>query len=78
MCLCLRSRRHNASRSVETLPKRKEVGMTILMVLTSHDMLGNTGRKTGFWLEELAGPHYTFKDAGAEIEFMRELRILVS
>jgi putative intracellular protease/amidase len=52
--------------------------MTILMVLTSHDMLGNTGRKTGFWLEELAGPHYTFKDAGAEIEFMRELRILVS
>ncbi len=41
--------------------------MKILMVLTSHDTLGNTGKKTGFWLEELAGPYYTFKDAGAEI-----------
>jgi putative intracellular protease/amidase len=37
------------------------------MVLTSHDQLGNTGRKTGFWLEEFAAPYYTFKDAGAEI-----------
>jgi putative intracellular protease/amidase len=37
------------------------------MVLTSHDQLGNTGRKTGFWLEELAAPYYTFKDAGADI-----------
>lgn len=41
--------------------------MKVLIVLTSHDMLGNTGRKTGFWLEELAAPYYTFKDAGAEI-----------
>jgi putative intracellular protease/amidase len=41
--------------------------MKILMVLTSHDKLGNTGRKTGFWLEEFAAPYYTFKDAGAEI-----------
>jgi putative intracellular protease/amidase len=41
--------------------------MKILMVLTSHDQLGNTGRKTGFWLEELAAPYYTFHDAGAEI-----------
>jgi putative intracellular protease/amidase len=41
--------------------------MKILMVLTSHDQLGNTGRKTGFWLEELAAPYYAFKDAGAEI-----------
>ena len=41
--------------------------MKILMVLTSHDQLGNTGRKTGFWLEELAAPYYVFKDAGAEI-----------
>jgi len=39
----------------------------ILMVLTSHDKLGNTGRKTGFWLEEFAAPYFTFKDAGAEI-----------
>lgn len=41
--------------------------MKILMVLTSHDQLGNTGRKTGFWLEELAAPFYAFKDAGAQI-----------
>jgi putative intracellular protease/amidase len=41
--------------------------MKILMVLTSHDTLGNTGRKTGFWLEELAAPYFTFKDAGVEI-----------
>lgn len=41
--------------------------MKILMVLTSHDQLGNTGKKTGFWLEELAAPYYVFKDAGAEI-----------
>jgi putative intracellular protease/amidase len=41
--------------------------MKILMVITSHDKLGDTGRKTGFWLEELAAPFYVFKDAGAEI-----------
>jgi len=41
--------------------------MKVLMVLTSHDQLGNTGRKTGFWLEELAAPYYMFKDAGAQI-----------
>jgi putative intracellular protease/amidase len=41
--------------------------MKILMVLTSHDQLGNTGKKTGFWLEEFASPFYVFKDAGAEI-----------
>ena len=41
--------------------------MKILMVLTSHDQLGDTGRKTGFWLEEFAAPYYVFKDAGADI-----------
>ncbi|WP_033295494.1 type 1 glutamine amidotransferase domain-containing protein [Amycolatopsis jejuensis] len=41
--------------------------MKVLIVLTSHDELGNTGRKTGFWLEELAAPYYRLKDAGAEI-----------
>ena len=41
--------------------------MKILMVLTSHDQLGNTGKKTGFWLEEFAAPYYVFQDAGAEI-----------
>jgi putative intracellular protease/amidase len=37
------------------------------MVLTSHDQLGDTGRKTGFWLEELAAPYYVFRDAGVDI-----------
>jgi putative intracellular protease/amidase len=37
------------------------------MVLTSHDKLGDTGKKTGFWLEEFAAPYYTFLDAGAEV-----------
>jgi putative intracellular protease/amidase len=41
--------------------------MKVLMVLTSHDKLGNSGRKTGFWYEEFAGPYYTFKDVGAAI-----------
>ena len=41
--------------------------MKILMVLTSHDQLGNSGEKTGFWLEEFAAPYYVFKDAGADI-----------
>ena len=41
--------------------------MKILMVLTSHDKLGDTGNKTGFWLEEFAAPYYVFKDAGADI-----------
>ncbi|MBC7521063.1 MAG: type 1 glutamine amidotransferase domain-containing protein [Sandarakinorhabdus sp.] len=39
--------------------------MQILIVLTSHDRLGETGKPTGFWLEELAAPYYVFKDAGA-------------
>src|SRR5512141_400721 len=41
--------------------------MKILIVLTSHDQLGDTGKKTGFWLEEFAAPYYVFKDAGATI-----------
>jgi putative intracellular protease/amidase len=41
--------------------------MKVLMVLTSHDQLGDTGRETGFWLEELAAPYFVFKDAGAQI-----------
>ncbi len=41
--------------------------MKILFVLTSHDKLGDTGKKTGFWLEEFAAPYYTFIDAGAEV-----------
>ena len=41
--------------------------MKILMVLTSHDQLGNTGKETGFWLEEFAAPYYLLKDAGAAV-----------
>jgi putative intracellular protease/amidase len=43
------------------------VNVKVLIVLTSHDQLGTTGRKTGFWLEELAAPYYRFADAGADI-----------
>lgn len=41
--------------------------MKILFVLTSHDQLGDTGKKTGFWIEEFAGPYYTLLDKGSEI-----------
>ena len=41
--------------------------MKILMVLTSHDVLGSTGRKTGFWLEEFAAPYFVFRDAGIDL-----------
>jgi putative intracellular protease/amidase len=41
--------------------------MKIVMVLTSHNQLGNTGRKTGFWLEEFAAPYFVFRDAGVEL-----------
>jgi putative intracellular protease/amidase len=45
----------------------REPHVKILMVLTSHDQLGNTGDKTGFWLEEFASPYYVFKDAGVDV-----------
>lgn len=41
--------------------------MKVLFVVTSHDELGNTGHKTGFWVEEFAAPYYSFKDAGFEV-----------
>src|SRR5438309_7162318 len=41
--------------------------MKILMVLTSHDVLGNTGRKTGFWLEEFSAPYFVFRDTGVDL-----------
>jgi putative intracellular protease/amidase len=47
--------------------------MNILMVLTSHDQLGVTGKKTGFWLEEFAAPYYVFKDAGATVTLVSPL-----
>jgi putative intracellular protease/amidase len=45
----------------------EEVRMKIILVLTSHDRLGDTGQKTGFWLEEFAAPYYLLKDAGATV-----------
>ncbi|MYN19890.1 type 1 glutamine amidotransferase domain-containing protein [Rugamonas sp. FT107W] len=47
--------------------------MNILMVLTSHDQLGNTGHKTGFWLEEFAAPYYALKEAGATLTLVSPL-----
>ena len=47
--------------------RTSETFVKILMVLTSHDQLGNTGDKTGFWLEEFASPYYVFKDAGVDV-----------
>jgi putative intracellular protease/amidase len=41
--------------------------MNVLIVLTSHDQLGDTGHKTGFWLEEFASPYYSLLDAGASV-----------
>src|SRR5512143_1576824 len=41
--------------------------MKIVMVLTSHDQLGNTGHKTGLWLEEFAAPYFVFRDAGVQL-----------
>ena len=41
--------------------------MKVLIVLTSHGILGNTGEKTGFWIEEFATPYYVLNDAGAEL-----------
>jgi putative intracellular protease/amidase len=41
--------------------------MKVLIVLTSHEDLGNTGKKTGFWLEEFAAPYYALRDAGAQL-----------
>src|SRR4051812_34203183 len=41
--------------------------MKVLLVLTSHDQFGNTGRKTGLWLEEFSSPYYVFKDAGVDL-----------
>ena len=47
--------------------------MKVLMVVTSHDQLGDTGKKTGFWLEEFAAPYYILKDAGADVTVVSPL-----
>jgi putative intracellular protease/amidase len=52
---------------VKCATRKRRMNMKILMVLTSHDQLGNTGRKTGFWLEEFAAPYFVFRDAGVQL-----------
>lgn len=66
---CKDSKIKNTSESVfeEPLNSKKEKTMNILFVLTSHDKLGDTGKKTGFWVEEFASPYYTLLDKGATI-----------
>ncbi|MFC5195106.1 type 1 glutamine amidotransferase domain-containing protein [Bizionia hallyeonensis] len=66
---CKDSKMKNTSESVleEPLNSKKEKTMNILFVLTSHDKLGDTGKKTGFWVEEFASPYYTLLDKGATI-----------
>src|SRR5262252_6625428 len=53
--------------SLKIEPRIRRMNMKILMVLTSHDQLGKTGRKTGFWLEEGAAPYFVFSDAGVQL-----------
>lgn len=55
----------NVSENIKDIKKEKD--MNILFVLTSHDKLGDTGNKTGFWVEEFASPYYTLLDKGAHI-----------
>src|SRR6516225_10726497 len=62
-----RTHHHPSSRLTNLLTSCKHLACKLLMALTSHDQLGDTGRKTGFWLEELAAPYYVFKDARAQI-----------
>ncbi len=56
-----------SSEQVTTFNRVGDSGMNILMVMTSHDQLGNTGRKTGIWLEEFAAPYFVFRDAGVKL-----------
>lgn len=62
--MTFRSPTHSECSETGTEQSRKN--MKILMVLTSHDTLGSTGRKTGFWLEEFAAPYFVFRDAGED------------
>lgn len=58
---------HGENRFKGEMSRERRKTMKIVMVLTSHDQLGNTGRKTGFWLEEFAAPYFVFRDAGVEL-----------
>ncbi|RMA64328.1 putative intracellular protease/amidase [Ulvibacter antarcticus] len=66
---CNETKKETLSETVseEKIEFKKEKEMNILFVLTSHDQLGDTGKKTGFWVEEFANPYYTLLDKGANI-----------
>ena len=64
---CKSESKQNASDTLAEASQQNEKTMNILFVLTSHDQLGDTGEKTGFWIEEFANPYYTLKDKGANI-----------
>ena len=57
----------NKQETGELSTTKTEKMKKVLFVLTSHDVLGNTGEKTGFWIEEFAAPYYLLKDKGVEI-----------
>jgi putative intracellular protease/amidase len=61
----------NAQEKKETI--KKDVMKKVLFVVTSHDQLGNTGEKTGFWTEEFAAPYYELLDQGIAIEIATPL-----
>src|SRR5229473_2703058 len=64
---CYRSSAHQMNGMDSQHESKGERVMKVLMVLTSHDQLGNTSRKTGFWLEEFAAPYFVFRDAGVDL-----------
>lgn len=66
-CTTKNKKEGNSSEEKEISNLKKEKTMNVLFVLTSHDELGETGEKTGFWVEEFASPYYTLKDKGATI-----------
>jgi putative intracellular protease/amidase len=67
---CKESKKETTSKNdLEAITvNKKDKKMNILFVLTSHDQLGDTGNKTGFWVEEFANPYYTLLDKGATIK----------
>lgn len=66
-CKDYKKQKANAAELETSTNTKKETHMNVLFVLTSHDELGDTGEKTGFWVEEFAGPYYSLKDKGVEI-----------
>jgi putative intracellular protease/amidase len=61
------NRKRDAPIGAASTPNKRSMHVKILMVLTSHDVLGSTGLKTGFWLEEFAAPYFVFRDAGVDL-----------